>query len=347
MFKKHKSRRPPPYLPSDNVQLLRERQRLMQAHTFDAWIAGTVRERRARHRWGLVFKGLVLLVVLLSAFNTWYFLSLFEDASESLEGVAHLGLVELTGPIDAHQPASADRINKGLQRAMRSEHTVAVALRINSPGGSPVQSKRIYDEIRFLAEQYPDKPIYAVIEDVGASGAYYVASAAREIHAAPTAIVGSIGVISAGFGFDKAIAHFDVERRVYTAGESKALLDPFSPVSEEQSAYWQGVLSATHQRFIADVQAGRGERLRDTRSVFSGLVWEAGQALELGLVDGQLSVEQLARQLLGSDPDAVKLKNYTPRLSPFASLNKGLSLMLREALGFESHSASAVQARLP
>lgn len=346
MFRK-KPRQPPPYLPTDNVQVLRERQRLLQAHTFDTWIADIGRERRARHRWGLVFKGLLLLVVLLSAFNTWYFLSLFEAASESVEGVAHLGLVELAGPIEARQPASADRVNKGLQRAMRSEHTVAVALRINSPGGSPVQSKRIYDEIRYLAAQYPDKPIYALIEDVGASGAYYVAAAAHEIHAAPTAIVGSIGVISAGFGFDKTIAHFDVERRIYTAGESKALLDPFSPVSAEQTAYWQGVLGATHQRFIADVRAGRGARLRDTPTVFSGLVWEAGQALELGLIDGQLSVEQLARHLLGSDAGALRIKNYTPRLSPFASLNQGLSLMLREALGFDASSAPAVQARLP
>jgi protease-4 len=348
-FKRNRSSDVPPYSPDDSIEVLQERQRLMQIHTFDKWVSGTVKQSRSRHRWTLIFKGMLLLIVLLSAFNTWYFLRLFDESSEVADGASHVGIVDVTGPIDAQQPANADRINSGLRQAMENPNTVAVAIRINSPGGSPVQSKRVYDEIRYESQRHPDKPIYAVIEDIGASGAYYIASATKEIYASPTAIVGSIGVISTGFGFDKTIKLFDVERRVYTAGTSKSMLDPFSPAKDEQVEYWKTVLGATHQKFIADVKQGRGDRLKPTEGMFEGLVWEAGTAKNIGIIDDQLTLEQLVRKLVPDDDGKLKVKNYTPRLSPFADFKKGISLSFQEALGIGTSEgySSPVRAMLP
>jgi len=215
-----------------------------------------------------------------------------------------------------------------LNRAWEAESAAVVVLHINSPGGSPVQSQRIYVEIMRLREQ-GDKPIIAVIEDVGASGAYYIAAAADEIVASPVSLVGSIGVIYAGFGFEEAIERIGVERRVVTAGENKAFLDPFKPLDDDAEAFWQGVLSQTHRQFIDDVRAGRGERLSDSPDIFSGLIWSGEQSMELGLVDQLGSLEQVAREQVGD----TNLVDYTPSLDPFERLTRRFTQVVAQVLG--------------
>ncbi len=270
---------------------------------------------------------MTLVIVLVALFTTLY--SLFWDSpSVATPTQRHLGIVEVNGVIASDSPANAERIIKGLNRAWEAEGAGAVVLHINSPGGSPVQSQRIYAEIMRLREQ-GDKPIIAVIEDIGASGAYYIAAAANEIVASPVSLVGSIGVIYAGFGFEEAIERIGVERRVVTAGENKAFLDPFQPLDEEAEAFWQSVLNQTHRQFIDDVRAGRGERLSDSSEIFSGLVWSGEQSLELGLVDQLGSLEQLSRDRVGN----TEWVDYTPSLDPFERFSRRFAQVAAEVLG--------------
>ncbi len=178
--------------------------------------------------------------------------------------------------------------------------TKGVILRINSPGGSPVQSGYVYDEIRRLRAAKPDIKVYAVITDLGASGAYYIASAADQIYADKASLVGSIGVTAAGFGFVGAMDKLGVDRRTYTSGEHKAFLDPFQPQKADETQFWQGVLDTTHRQFIASVKQGRGDRLKDKDhpELFSGLIWTGEQAVALGLVDGLGSASYVARDVI-------------------------------------------------
>ncbi|WP_447046206.1 signal peptide peptidase SppA [Vreelandella sp. H-I2] len=316
-----------PGAPDDDAETLRERQRLAQLEMMDHWIGGVLTEQRRSRRWKLFFRLTVLAIVLVTLFATLY--SLFWDSpSVSPPAQRHLGIVEVNGVIASDSPANAERIIKGLNRAWEAESAAAVVLHINSPGGSPVQSQRIYAEIMRLREQ-GDKPIIAVIEDIGASGAYYIAAAADEIVASPVSLVGSIGVIYAGFGFEEAIERIGVERRVLTAGENKAFLDPFQPLDEEAEQFWQSVLSQTHRQFIEDVRAGRGERLSDSPDIFSGLVWNGEQSIELGLVDQLGSLEQVSRNQVGN----TDWQDYTPSLDPFDRLTRRFSQVVAEVLG--------------
>jgi len=203
-------------------------------------------------------------------------------------------------------------------------------MRINSPGGSPVQAGYVYDEIRRLRGEYPDIKLYAVIADLGASGAYYIASAADEIYADKASLVGSIGVTAAGYGFVGSMEKLGVERRTYTAGEHKAFLDPFSPEKPEERAFWQGVLNTTHQQFIAMVKQGRGDRLKDKDhpELFSGLVWSGEQAKVLGLVDGLGSASYVAREIVGEKD----LVDFTVQESPFDRFSKRIGASVAEHL---------------
>ena len=200
-------------------------------------------EQRRSRRWGIFFKFLTFgyLIALLFMFKF--------PIGDSLEGVAgeHTALVEINGPIAADELASADNIVGSLRAAFEEPNSVAVILRINSPGGSPVQAGYVYDEIKRLREEYPEKKVYAVISDIGASGAYYIAAAADEIYANRASLVGSIGVVAGGFGFTGVMEKIGVDRRLYTAGENKALLDPFSPEEQEEVVFWESVLENTHQ----------------------------------------------------------------------------------------------------
>lgn len=318
--------------PGDDAEMLRERQRLAQMDMMDRWVGGVLTEQRRTRRWKLFFRLMLLTVVLLTLFSTLY--GLFWDSpSTSAPTQRHVGIVEVNGVIASDSPANAERIIQGLNRAWEAESAAAVVLHINSPGGSPVQSQRIYAEIMRLREQ-GDKPIIAVIEDIGASGAYYIAAAADEIVASPVSLVGSIGVIYAGFGFEEAIERIGVERRVLTAGENKAFLDPFQPLDDDAEAFWQGVLSQTHRQFVDDVRAGRGERLSDSPDIFSGLIWSGEQSVELGLVDQLGSLEQVARERVG-DTNWV---DYTPSLDPFERLTRRFTQVVAEVLGVSAPS---------
>ncbi|MCO4758993.1 MAG: S49 family peptidase, partial [Oceanospirillaceae bacterium] len=211
----------------------------------------------------------------------------------------HTAVINIQGPISASEEASADNIVWALRKAFESEESKAVIMRINSPGGSPVQSGYIYDEVKRLRVLYPEKKAYAVIVDIGASGAYYIAAAADEIYADKASLVGSIGVVAGGFGFVDLMEKVGVERRLYTAGDHKAFLDPFSPQNSNETNLWQQVLDTTHRQFIEQVKKGRGERLKDNGKMFSGLVWTGEQALELGLLDGIGSSSYVAREVVG------------------------------------------------
>ncbi|WFE72220.1 signal peptide peptidase SppA [Halomonas sp. M1] len=318
---------------SDDAETLRERQRLAQLEMMDRWVGGVLTEQRRTRRWKLFFRLLFLTIVLVSLTTTVYRVW-WGEPTASTPAQSHLALVEVRGVIASDAPANAERIIRGLNRAWSADNAAAVVLHIDSPGGSPVQSQRIYAEIMRLREQ-GDKPIYALIEDVGASGAYYIASAANEIMASPASLVGSIGVIYAGFGFQEAIDKLGIERRVVTAGDNKAFLDPFQPLGEDVEVFWQSVLNQTHEQFVNDVRAGRGERLTDSPEVFSGLVWSGEQALALGLVDELASLEQLARAEVGG----THWEDYTPRLDPFERLTRRFTQAAAEVLGVSSSSS--------
>jgi protease IV len=300
--------------PAEDAETLRERQRLQQMEMMGRWVDGVLVEQRRSRRWKLFFRflfaGLFLAILSTSLYG------LFIAPGRSDPAGPHLGVVEIEGVIDRDAPASAERVIEGLERAWESD-AEAVVLHIDSPGGSPVQSQRIFDEVMRLREQ-GDKPIIAVIEDIGASGAYYVAAAADEVIASPASLVGSIGVIFSSFGFEETIDRLGVERRVYTAGDNKAFLDPFSDVDAEQEAFWQSVLETTHRQFIDDVRAGRGDRLAEDDDLFSGLIWSGEQALDLGLVDELNSLDGVVRARL----DEPRLRDYTPGLDPFERLSR-------------------------
>ncbi|MCL7941134.1 signal peptide peptidase SppA [Halomonas sp. ATCH28] len=311
---------------AEDAETLRERQRLAQLEMMDRWIGGVLVEQRRSRRWKLFFRFFFLLLILASLSISLY--AILGTTGSGAPARPHLGVIEVKGVIDSDSPASAERIIEGLERAWRADEAAAVVLHIDSPGGSPVQSQRIFEAVMRLRES-GDKPVLAVIEDIGASGAYYVAAAADEIIAAPASLVGSIGVIHAGFGFEEAIGRLGVERRVFTAGDNKAFLDPFSDIAPAQREFWQEVLSTTHRQFIDDVREGRGDRLADDERLFSGLIWSGEQALELGLVDRLDSLDGVARARLGE----ARLRDYTPRLDPFERISRQFGRVAMEWLG--------------
>lgn len=234
-------------------------------------LLASVQEQRRARRWGIFFK-LLTFVYLFGMLVL--FTPLMDMDKAASRSASHTALIEVRGVIADQEAASADNLVKSLREAFKDAKTKAVVLRINSPGGSPVQAGYVYDEIRRLRAEYPAIKLYAVITDLGASGAYYIASAADEIYADKASLVGSIGVTAAGYGFVGSMEKLGVERRTYTAGEHKAFLDPFSPEKPDERAFWQGVLNTTHQQFIAMVKQGRGDRLKDKEhpELFSGLI---------------------------------------------------------------------------
>lgn len=280
-------------------------------------------EQRRTRRWGIFFKLLtfsylfMLLVLMQDGFST--------NVKHSAE--KYTGLVDLRGVIADNEEANADFLVSGLRAAFEDNGTQAVILRINSPGGSPVQSGYVYDEIRRLRSVHPEKPLYAVISDIGASGAYYIAAAADQIYADKASLVGSIGVVASGFGFVETMEKLGVERRLYTAGENKGFLDPFSEEKPNEVEFWKGVLKSTHQQFISKVIEGRGDRLKVTDQTFSGLIWNGEQALEMGLVDGLGSSGMVARDVVGAE----EIVDFTPKPDPFERLSKTLGLAAASA----------------
>lgn len=269
-------------------------------------------EQRKSRRWGIFFK----LLTFGYLFALFFLIQFPGGTSLETTSGKHTAVVEVNGTIASDELASADNIVGALRRAFDEENSAAVIMRINSPGGSPVQSGYVYDEMQRLREKHPDKKLYAVISDVGASGAYYIAAAADEIYADKASLVGSIGVVAGGFGFTGAMEKLGVDRRLYTAGENKAFLDPFSPEKEQDVEFWENVLETTHKQFIESVREGRGDRLADDDRLFSGLVWSGEQALELGLIDGLGSTSHVARQIVGEE----ELVDYSHRRSPIQDI---------------------------
>jgi protease IV len=254
-------------------------------------------EQRAARRWGVVFK-LLLLVYLFAVLFVG--IGWIKHGDYKSPG-KHTALVELRGVIAADSKASADNVTTGLQAAFKDSNTQGVVLRINSPGGSPVQAGYINDEIRRLRGQYPNIPLYAVVEDICASGGYYVAAAADRIYVDKASIVGSIGVVMDGFGFTGTMEKLGVERRAITAGENKKFLDPFSPLNPAHKEFAEKMLGEIHQQFISVVRNGRGKRLKESPEIFSGLVWVGQKSIELGLTDALGSVDSVARDVIKAE----------------------------------------------
>lgn len=270
-------------------------------------------EQRRNRRWGIFFK--ILLVLYLSTFLIIYAVKNTEIGSFSSD--KHTALIEINGVIAANTEARADYIVTGLRKAFEDENTQGVILRINSPGGSPVQAGYINDEIIRLREKHPDIPVYAVISDMCASGGYYIAAAADKIYANKASIVGSIGVIMAGFGFVDTIEKLGVERRLLHAGDNKGFMDPFQPLKSGEATHVQGLLNEIHQQFIDVVKNGRGDRLIDDEKLFSGLIWSGQESIKLGLVDELASASQVARDVIGAEDivDFTKRENYLDRFA--------------------------------
>jgi protease-4 len=272
-----------------------------------------INEQRRARRWGIFFKSLFLAYLFLVAIMIY--LPPRAEGTKLTVG-EHTALVEIKGVIAEDSDASADQIIAGLREAFEDKNTKGIILRINSPGGSPVQAGYVNDEIHRLREKYPDTKVYAVIGDICASGGYYIASAADEIYADKGSLVGSIGVIMNGFGFVDAMHKLGVERRLYTAGAHKGFLDPFSPENKEEVKHVHAMLDQIHQQFIDAVKEGRGDRLKDDKQLFSGLIWTGEEGIDLGLVDGLGSPSYVAREVI----QAKKIVDYTHRETFFDRL---------------------------
>lgn len=285
-------------------------------------VTGIQDEQRKSRRWGIFFKLATLAYVIVVVM-------MFKSPVGSVQGdaEAYAAVIEVNGVIAAAQDASADNIITALRDAFDDEQVLGVVLRINSPGGSPVQSGYVFDEIKRL-KQTRDLPVYAVIVDLGASGAYYIAAAADEIYADKASLVGSIGVVGSGFGFTEAMEKFGIERRLYTSGEHKGFLDPFSPENPEEKKFWKGVLKVTHNQFIEQVRLGRGDRLKETPDMFSGLVWSGEQAVDMGLIDGLSSTSQLVRTKFNTE----EMVNFTRQPDPWESLVQKLGASIGAGL---------------
>ncbi|MBF0399730.1 MAG: S49 family peptidase [Magnetococcales bacterium] len=222
----------------------------------------------------------------------------------------HTAVVDIRGPILAATNNSSENIIKGLGKAFEDPDTAGVVIRINSPGGSPVQSGQVYDEIIRLRQQFPKMPFFAVLEDVCASGGYYIAAAAPLVYADKATLVGSIGVIMQGFGFQETLNKLGMESRLITSGKNKAFLNPFGPVNDTEKAHAQSLLDTIHKQFVEAVRKGRGDRLKAAKTeLFEGLIWTGEEAVALGLVDGLGSTQWVARELIKQE----QMVNFTQK----------------------------------
>ena len=256
-----------------------------------------LQEQRVKRRWGIFFKlaGLSYLVAVLVLLVDW------GDTETLTDGRRHTAVVNLSGTIASGGEASAESITEALRFAFGDKGTAGVVLRVNSPGGSPVQAGIVHDEIRRLRTKHPQISLYAVVEDLCASGGYYVAVAADHIFVDKASIVGSIGVLMDGFGFTGTMDKLGVERRLLTAGGNKGFLDPFSPQDAEQKRHAQVLLGEIHSQFIEVVRKGRGTRLKETPEMFTGLMWTGTQSVQLGLADGFGTVGSVARDVIKAE----------------------------------------------
>jgi protease-4 len=285
----------------------------------------SLKEKKRTRRWGIFFKLLTFAYLFI-----FVWMMVDRDSQESVgKRVEHTALVNVSGVIMDEAEASADNIITGLREAFKNEYAKGVIIRINSPGGSPVQAGYINDEILRLKKKHPDTKVYAVVMDVCASGGYYIAVAADEIYVDKASIVGSIGVLMNGFGIVEGMEKLGIERRLMTAGEHKAIMDPFSPVKEYERQHVQGLLDNMHQQFISVVKEGRGERLKGGSKIFSGLFWSGEESVKLGLADGLGSSSYVARELIKAE----KIVDYTPSKDWLEQFSKNVGSSAGAALG--------------
>ena len=297
--------------------------------TIEKLLFAQLKEQQAARRWKLLFRLLWLSVFAAIAWALWN-----ADRFTTTISTPHTALIEVKGEIATGADASADNVIASLRSAMEDSGAQAVVLLINSPGGSPVQAGIINDEITRLKALH-GKKVYAVVEETCASAAYYIAAAADEIYVDKASLVGSIGVLMDGFGFTGLMDKIGIERRLMTAGENKALLDPFSPQDEADKAYIQGMLGEIHSQFIAVVKQGRGTRLKETPETFTGLVWSGQQAVAQGLADGLGNLDYVAREVIKAD----NIIDYTQRDNVGMRLAKQLGVSMGE--GFYKAAAGA------
>ena len=293
-------------------------------------------EQKIARRWNIFFKSLTFLFIF-----TLLFLGFGAERSSKGGSGKHTALIELNGVIGEKDEVNAKDFFESIRRAYESSGTRGIILKINSPGGSPVQAGMINDEIKRQKLLHPKIPVYAVVEDICASGGYYIAVAADEIYVDKASIVGSIGVLMDGFGFTDTMKKIGIERRLMTAGSNKAMLDPFSPLNSKQQAFVQEMLNEVHEQFIHVVKVGRGSRLKDSPEIFSGLFWNGEAAVKLGLADGFGNYDYVARELIKAE-EIVDFTTYESFADRFArkfgaSLGSSMNNTLRSQLLQQSH----------
>jgi protease IV len=298
-----------------------------------------VDEQRRSRQWGALFKLLWFTFALLvfAAFMGWIGRP---DRDGSASVGKHTAVVDVEGIIGLESKASAEKVIKGLNRAFKDANTKGIVLRINSPGGSPVQSGYINDEIRRLRAKYPKVPIHAVVQDLCASGGYYIAVAAERIYVDKASLLGSIGAIMGGFGFVGTLEKLGIERRAYTAGDDKDFLDPFQPENPRHREHAREMLGEIHQQFVKVVRQGRGARLKESPEIFSGLVWSGEKSIELGLADALGSTEYVAREVFKAE----KLVDFTVEESAFEKLSKRFGVAVGIGIARAATGAAAASA---
>ncbi len=297
-------------------------------------VLAAVREQRASRRWKIFFR---LFFLLIFGSTAWYLIASSND--KVLARGAHAALIILDGEIAADQQTNAERLNTALKAAFSNRDAVGIILKINSPGGSPVQAGMVNDEIRRLRAKYPKKPVYAVAEDLCASGAYYIAVAANKIFVDKASLVGSIGVRSDNFGFTGLMDKLGIERRLLTSGQNKALNDPFLPLDATHKHYLQTMLDQIHTQFVDAVRQGRGPRLKESPEIFSGLIWTGQQSVALGLADGFGDTHYVAREILKTE----EMIDYSIQENLFDRISRKMGLMARAVLARALESTERLQ----
>ncbi|MFM9912425.1 MAG: S49 family peptidase [Methylophilaceae bacterium] len=293
-----------------------------ERNTIEKLALAALNEQKRARNWGILFKSLtfIYLFALLFMASSWF--------PHNGSSGSHTAVIDIRGEIGDGDAVNADDAISSLQSAFEDKNTKGVILRINSPGGSPVQAGIINDEIGRLRKLHPTIPLYAVVEDICASGGYYIAVAADKIYVDKASIVGSIGVLMDGFGFTGTMEKFGVERRVMTAGKNKAFMDPFSPVNPAHKVHAQAMLDEIHQQFISVVRKGRGDRLKETPDMFSGLFWSGEKSVELGLADGIGSADMVARDIVKEE----NMVDFTSREGLADRFAKQLGASVTQAL---------------
>ena len=283
-----------------------------QRDAIEKLASSALTEQKTARRWSIFFKGLMFAYLFIILFLAMGWLGGGKSSTGS-----HTALIEVAGVIEAGGAVNADSFMSSLHDAYDDKNTKGIILRINSPGGSPVQAGIINDEIKRQKKLHPKIPVYAVVEDICASGGYYIAAAADKIYVDKASIVGSIGVLMDGYGFTEVMKKVGVERRLLTAGENKAMLDPFSPVNPKHQALAQTMLNEIHEQFKTVVRQGRGSRLKETPETFSGLFWSGEESIKMGLADALGSADYVARDVIKEEKivDFTSQEDFTSRIA--------------------------------